>query len=202
MENDSQESKLLEIILLDSYFKGKRIRVNTEGFTNLSGTNAAGKTTFLKLQRIFYGESPNDVSKARGKIRKSFVNYYLPRQSSYVIFVYQNSTGIKQVTCFCKDKSMHYLFVDKEFDIEDYTDNDLLGNCMRPIIPCGNLYRKFHLQDIKTKVITSPSAYRKVILGTASLKDKDLSDARRTFSLAKNGKKFLQRLNVLLTFQK
>jgi DNA repair exonuclease SbcCD ATPase subunit len=198
MERQLKQSKLLRIILIDSYFKSKRIKVDTHGFVNLSGTNAAGKTTFLKLQRIFYGESPSDVAKARGKIRKSFVDYYLPRQSSYVIFEYQNASGIKQVICFCKDQSLNYLFVDKPFDLADFTENDLLGDSARLIVPCSNIYRKFHLQNIKSKVVTSPSAYRKVILGTASLKDKELSDTRRTFSLAANGKN-LSMLNTVIT---
>ncbi len=198
MEIHLKQSKLLRIILIDSYFKSKRIKVDTHGFVNLSGTNAAGKTTFLKLQRIFYGESPSDVAKARGKIRKSFVDYYLPRQSSYVIFEYQNTSGIKQVICFCKDQSLNYLFVDKPFELADFTDNDLLGDSARLIVPCSNIYRKFHLQNIKSKVVTSPSAYRKVILGTASLKDKELSDTRRTFSLAANGKN-LSMLNTVIT---
>jgi hypothetical protein len=198
MERELKQSKLLRIILIDSYFKSKRIKVDTHGFVNLSGTNAAGKTTFLKLQRIFYGESPSDVAKARGKIRKSFVDYYLPRQSSYIIFEYQNTSGIKQVICFCKEQSLHYLFVDKPFELADFTDNDLLGDSVRLIVPCSNIYRKFHLQNIKSKVVTSPSAYRKVILGTASLKDKELSDTRRTFSLAANGKN-LSMLNTVIT---
>ncbi|MCF6459177.1 ATP-binding protein [Pseudoalteromonas sp. MMG024] len=198
METKLKESKLLRIILIDSYFKGKRINVDTHGFVNLSGTNAAGKTTFLKLQRIFYGESPSDVAKARGKIRKSFVDYYLPRQSSYIIFEYQNSSGTKQVICFCKEQSLNYLFVDKPFELADFTENDLLGDTARVIVPCSNIYRKFHIQNVKSKVVTSPSAYRKVILGTASLKDKELSDIRRTFSLASNGKN-LSMLNTVIT---
>ena len=198
MDTDIHQSKLLEIILLDSYFKGRRIRVNAEQLVNLSGTNASGKSSFLKLLRIFYGDSPNDVAKARGKIRKSFVDYYLPRQSSYIVFVYQNQTGIKQVACFCKDQSLNYLFIDKAFNLDDYTEHDLLGDGVRPIIPCSNIYRHFHLQNVKTKIITSPSAYRKVLLGTASLKDKDLSDARRTFSLARNGKN-LSMINTVIT---
>lgn len=121
--------------------------MDTHGFVNLSGTNAAGKTTFLKLQRIFYGESPSDVAKARGKIRKSFVDYYLPRQSSYIIFEYQNTSGIKQVVCFCKEQSLHYLFVDKPFELADFTDNDLLGDSVRLIVPCSNIYRKFYLHS-------------------------------------------------------
>ena len=190
-------NKLLRVILIDSYFKTKRIEVTTTGFTNLSGTNAAGKTTFLKLQRIFYGDMPSDIAKARGKIRKSFVDYYLPRQSSYIIFEYQNQTGIKQVVCFARKDIVTYLFVDKGYDLSDYVGGDMLGDKNYSIITCEHIYRKFQLADVPCALAASTKDYRNIILGTVSIKDKKLAPIRQKYSLAMRGQK-LAMLNTVV----
>ncbi|MFQ3196209.1 MAG: hypothetical protein ACI9N3_003052, partial [Colwellia sp.] len=189
-------SKLLRIILIDSYFKGRRVEVDVSGHTNLSGTNAAGKTTFLKLVRIFFADAPGDVVKVRGKIRESFVNYYLPRLTSYIVFEYQTHSGIKQAVCFSKNESINYLFVDKPFELADYTAEPSSDGTLN-LIPCTNIYRHFHLKKVAVKAVSSPSHYQKIILGTAVFSDKDLTEAKHRFSLAAPGKN-LSMLNTVV----
>jgi chromosome segregation ATPase len=189
-------SKLLRIILIDSYFKGRRVEVDVSGHTNLSGTNAAGKTTFLKLVRIFFADAPGDVVKVRGKIRESFVNYYLPRLTSYIAFEYQTHSGIKQAVCFSKNESINYLFVDKPFELADYTAEPSLDGTLN-LIPCTNIYRHFRLKQVPVKAVSSPSHYQKIILGTAVFSDKDLTEAKHRFSLAEPGKN-LSMLNTVV----
>jgi chromosome segregation ATPase len=183
-----QQNKLLRVIVMDSYFKGKRIEVDASDFANLSGTNAAGKTTFLKLQRLFYGDTPSDIAKARGKIRKSFIDYYLPRKSSYLIFEYQNQTGIKQVVCFAKKDILSYLFVDKSYELTDYLQNPLICDDKHEMISCEDIYRKFTLANIDCALAASSAEYRKIILGTTSIKDKKLAPIRFKYSMAMPGK--------------
>jgi hypothetical protein len=198
MTQQTTKTKLLRTIMIDSYFTGKRVEVVMDGFTNLSGTNATGKTNLLRLLRVFYGESPGDVTKAKGDVLVSFAKYYLPRHSSYIIFEYQNATGIKQVVCYSKNDAVNYLFVDKEFDIDDYTLHSVLDENTQPIIPCTNIYRHLQLQGINSKSVESPTAYQKVILGTVNLKDKSLSPIRARYSLAAPGKN-LSMLNTVIS---
>lgn len=198
MNQQRLQTKLLRTIMIDSYFTGKPVEVVMDGFTNLSGTNAAGKTNLLRLLRVFYGESPGDVTKAKGEVHVSFAKYYLARHSSYIIFEYQNATGIKQVVCYSKGDAVNYLFVDKAFDLSDYTEHAVLNETTRPIIPCTNIYRHLQLKGINCKSVESPSAYQKVILGTVNLKDKSLSPIRARYSLAAPGKN-LSMLNTVIS---
>ncbi|MCP5409578.1 MAG: ATP-binding protein [Chromatiaceae bacterium] len=84
---------LLRIILIDSFIAGKRVVVDLDGHAALSGGNGAGKTTFLVLLPIFYGAEPRQVeTRAAGK--DSFVDHYLPRPTSLIIYEYERGDGL------------------------------------------------------------------------------------------------------------
>ena len=78
---------LQSIVLSNSIYRNKIVRIDVNGHTNLSGGNGAGKTSSLNLVPVFYGTDPNKlVIKVAGKV--SFLEYYLPQQSSALIFEY------------------------------------------------------------------------------------------------------------------
>ncbi len=102
---------LIAIYLSDSYFKGKLTRVGCEGHTNNTGDNGAGKTTSLNLIPVFYGLSPDKLIQKAGS-KKSFLDFYLPRYQSMVVFEY---IRLGQTCCAVMyrktDKSFAYRFV-------------------------------------------------------------------------------------------
>ncbi len=118
--------QLKKIILIDSFWTGKTVLLNLDGHINLSGTNGAGKTTFLRLIQLFWGERPSNIVSSTGS-KKGFLDYYLPRESSYLIYEYQRPN---QQTCHVMIQSdgraAKYKFIDAPFNKEFYiNDNDL-----------------------------------------------------------------------------
>ncbi|MES9900569.1 MAG: ATP-binding protein [Sedimenticola sp.] len=84
---------LMRVVLIDSFITGKRVFVDTDGHTTVNGRNGSGKTSFLKLLSIFYGAEPRQVeNKAGGK--DSFVDWYLPRSTSLIIYEYERVDGL------------------------------------------------------------------------------------------------------------
>ena len=75
---------LQRLILIDSYSPSRIVEFPLEGGAVLTGRNGRGKTTLLQLIPIFYGESPNRLLD-KGANRKNFVEYYLPRSTSYIV---------------------------------------------------------------------------------------------------------------------
>lgn len=92
---------LTSIILHDSYFRGKRTRINCNGHTNNTGDNGAGKTSALILIPIFYGQEPNKLISRAGN-KSNFVEYYLPSNQSLIVYEYtrQQASNI-QTYCVC-----------------------------------------------------------------------------------------------------
>ena len=102
---------LIAIYLSDSYFKGKLTRTGCEGHTNNTGDNGAGKTTSLNLIPVFYGLSPDKLIQKAGS-KKSFLDFYLPRYQSMVVFEYIRLGQLCCAVLYRKtDKSFAYRFV-------------------------------------------------------------------------------------------
>jgi ABC-type phosphate/phosphonate transport system ATPase subunit len=84
----SETYQLKKIILIDSFWAGKTVLLDLDGHINLSGTDGAGKATFLRLIQLFWGERPSNIVGGSGS-KKGFIEYYLPRNSSYLIVTIQ-----------------------------------------------------------------------------------------------------------------
>lgn len=83
---------LQAIHLHNSIFQGKRVSLNCDGHTNLTGGNGAGKTSILRLIPIFYGFEPNRLID-RAANKKNFTDFYLPNNQSMIVFEYTRARG-------------------------------------------------------------------------------------------------------------
>lgn len=83
-------ARIIRAVLIDSINRGSNIEIMLDSNTALTGTNGIGKTSFLKLLAIFYGARPGQIVKADGNNNLSFGQWYLPHESSYLIFEYEN----------------------------------------------------------------------------------------------------------------
>lgn len=111
--------RLQQIILIDSFWAGKTVLLKLDGHTNLSGTNGAGKTTFLRLMQLFWGERPSNIVGGSGS-KKGFLDYYLPRASSYLVYEYQRPHGqVCHVMVQSDGRAAKYKFVDAPYR-QDY----------------------------------------------------------------------------------
>ncbi|WP_122813497.1 ATP-binding protein [Pseudomonas viridiflava] len=75
--------RLLNIHLVDSLSKGRVQTMAVDGGVALTGRNGQGKTSLLALALMFSGVEPTDVV-SKGK--DSFIDYYLPNQTSYIVY--------------------------------------------------------------------------------------------------------------------
>lgn len=76
--------RLKRLILIDSYARGRAVEIDLAGHTSLTGENASGKTTLLRLFPLFFGEAPSKVI-ATDENNFKFAKHYFPTQASYVI---------------------------------------------------------------------------------------------------------------------
>lgn len=130
--------QLKKIILIDSFWAGKTVLLDLDGHINLSGTNGAGKTTFLRLIQLFWGERPSNIVSSTSS-KKGFLDYYLPRDSSYLVYEYQRpNQQICHVMVQSDGRAGKYKFIDAAFDKSYYVNEH---NIPRKSADIDRLYR-------------------------------------------------------------
>lgn len=108
---------LVRLILIDTHLPGV-VELKLDGHTNICGTNASGKTTLQRLIPVFYGEYPSRVVPAT---RDSFERWYLPRESSFIIYEYlTGEEELAQLVLTSGGNGVNYRFIAKGFELEDY----------------------------------------------------------------------------------
>ena len=110
---------LIRIVLINTHLSGV-VELILDGHTNICGTNASGKTTLQRLVPVFYGEYPSRVVPST---RDSFERWYLPHDSSYIVYEYQKDDGLlyQGVLASAGDgKGVNYRFIGKGFELNDY----------------------------------------------------------------------------------
>lgn len=130
--------QLKKIILIDSFWAGKTVLLDLDGHINLSGTNGAGKTTFLRLIQLFWGERPSNIVSSTSS-KKGFLDYYLPRDSSYLVYEYQRpNQQVCHVMVQSDGRAGKYKFIDAPFDKSNYVNEH---NLPRKSADIDRLYR-------------------------------------------------------------
>lgn len=90
---------LTRIALHNSYFTGLSVMFETDGHSNASGGNGAGKTSALNLIPIFYGTEPSQLVDQVAE-KDSFIDFYLPKQSSALIYEHRREDGYRLVVMY------------------------------------------------------------------------------------------------------
>ncbi|WP_445945174.1 ATP-binding protein [Shewanella sp.] len=110
---------LKRIVLINTHLPGV-VELNLDGHTNICGTNASGKTTLQRLVPVFYGEYPSRVVPST---RDSFERWYLPHDSSYIIYEYEKQDGSLNQALLASagdGKGVNYRFIARGFELEHY----------------------------------------------------------------------------------
>ena len=111
---------LLRIIIIDSFWQGQVNELDLTGHTQLEGTNGAGKTSLMRLLPLFYGMRPSDIV-SKVDQAKNFADFYLPRESSILVYEYQRPFGQKcQVLATSDGRGVHFKFIDDAYDAQHF----------------------------------------------------------------------------------
>ncbi|MFO7705570.1 MAG: ATP-binding protein [Halopseudomonas sp.] len=189
-------AKILRTVLIDSLCPAEKAELLLDGNTSITGTNGIGKSSFLKLIPIFYGASPGRVVKADGN-NKSFADWYLPHETSFIVFEYINGNG--EACCAIMHRtagSYAYRLVSGPWQ----SDMLYLDAEAGRLVPVAQLIQHISKQGRSCSPALPPRSYRRIIqynTGSANLEGIDDPDQRkmieqyrRTFSLAPKRKEF------------
>ncbi len=111
---------LLRIIIIDSFWQGQVNELDLTGHTQLEGTNGAGKTSLMRLLPLFYGMRPSDIV-SKVDQAKNFADFYLPRESSILVYEYSRPFGQKcQVLATSDGRGVHFKFIDDAYDSQHF----------------------------------------------------------------------------------
>lgn len=171
---------LIRIILIDTHLPGV-VELKLDGHTNICGTNASGKTTLQRLIPVFYGEYPSRVVPAT---RDSFEKWYLPRESSFIIYEYErNEEDLCQAVLASSGNGVNYRYIGKPFDLDDYlyrnkkgghasvTMNELARSLKRNGVLVTNLLNTKEFRAIlqNDRAILNDSSNNRELLGYARI---------------------------------
>ncbi|KAF0102496.1 MAG: hypothetical protein FD187_2007 [bacterium] len=155
---------LRRLILIDAYRKGAITELLLDGHTSLTGANGAGKTSLLRLIPLFYGESPNKLVQGGG-VNLSFVQYYLPHTTSFIVFEYSRRGKACMVVLHASrsGESVYYRFIDQPFVLERFRDDS--GS----LVNGSDLNRHIRKRgEFCSEQITALSDYRAIIQNAVS----------------------------------
>tara|TARA_R110001583_G_scaffold112917_6_gene263134 strand:- start:10697 stop:14389 length:3693 start_codon:yes stop_codon:yes gene_type:complete len=111
-----QAYQLLRIIIIDSFWKKQVNELDLTGHTQLEGTNGAGKTSLMRLLPLFYGMRPSDIV-SKVDQAKNFADYYLPRDTSLLVYEYMRPYGQTCMVLASSDgRAVHYKLIDSAYD--------------------------------------------------------------------------------------
>lgn len=149
---------LTRLIFIDSYRPGDIVEIALDGHTNLNGYNGAGKTTLLRLIPLFYGESASKLLRGE-RSKKSFVEHYLPRSTSYVVFEYARRGQLCQAVLHSDASGdvVHYRFLGSEFRRDLFVIDD------RMLVQSGQILRHATKLQVECTTPFSRPDYRAVI---------------------------------------
>ena len=189
-------AKIVRAVLIDSLCPGEKAELVLDGNTSITGTNGIGKSSFLKLIPIFYGAAPGRVVKADSN-NKNFADWYLPHDSSFIVFEYINGSG--EACCAIMHRtatSYAYRLVSGAWD----TDLLYLDSEAGLLVPVAQLMAHISRQGRTCSPALLPRSYRRIVqynTGSANLEGIDDPDQRklieqyrRNFSLAPKRKEF------------
>ena len=174
-----QAYQLLRIIIIDSFWKGQVNELDLSGHTQLEGTNGAGKTSLMRLLPLFYGMRPSDIV-SKVDQAKNFADYYLPRDSSMLVYEYQRPGGQTCMALASSDgRGVQFKFIDSGFDSHLF-----IGENQVPLT-VSEVERVYRNLGVECSVYLGVDKYRQVIQNLRSgRKVKEVRQLQNRFSFS------------------
>ena len=174
-----QAYSLLRIIIIDSFWKGQVNELNLRGHTQLEGTNGAGKTSLMRLLPLFYGMRPSDIV-SKVDQAKNFADYYLPRDSSMLVYEYLRPYGQTCMMIASSDgRGVHFKLIDGAYD-----SGSFIGENKQPLA-VAEVERIYRSAGCACSSYLGVDKYRQVIQNLRSgRKLKDVRDLQNRFAFS------------------
>tara|TARA_R110001583_G_scaffold743_9_gene6830 strand:- start:11433 stop:15254 length:3822 start_codon:yes stop_codon:yes gene_type:complete len=174
-----QAYQLLRIIIIDSFWKGQVNELDLSGHTQLEGTNGAGKTSLMRLLPLFYGMRPSDIV-SKVDQAKNFADYYLPRDSSMLVYEYQRPGGqICMVLASSDGRGVQFKFIDSGFDSHLFIDDNHMP------LTVSEIERVYRSLGVECSNYLGVDKYRQVIQNLRSgRKVKEVRQLQNRFSFS------------------
>ncbi len=176
---------LTRILLHNSYFNGLTVCFNTDGHSNASGGNGAGKTSALNLIPILYGAEPNElVSQVSGKL--PFIDYYLPTLASALVFEHKREDGHRLAIMYRHTTGVRTIYRFVHGSLED----TFLREDIRPLLnagrPISEILGALQAQGIDvSRQIDNITDYRAIIQNDKRLLRRGGKNRNRDMALAR-----------------
>ena len=174
-----QAYQLLRIIIIDSFWKGQVNELDLSGHTQLEGTNGAGKTSLMRLLPLFYGMRPSDIV-SKVDQAKNFADYYLPRDSSMLVYEYQRPGGQTCMVLASSDgRGVQFKFIDSGFDSHLFIDDNHMP------LTVSEIERVYRSLGVECSNYLGVDKYRQVIQNLRSgRKVKEVRQLQNRFSFS------------------
>jgi len=178
-----QGYSLLRIIIIDSFWQGQVNELDLTGHTQLEGTNGAGKTSLMRLLPLFYGMRPSDIV-SKVDQAKNFADFYLPRESSILVYEYARPFGQKcQVLATSDGRGVHFKFIDGAYDNRHFISNSQ-GSKAKPFT-IGEIEKNYRNIGSESSKFLGIDKYRQVIQNLRSgRKHKEIRVLQTRFSFS------------------
>ncbi|WP_199610847.1 ATP-binding protein [Flocculibacter collagenilyticus] len=176
-------SSLNRIILIDTHLSGV-VELKLDGHTNICGTNASGKTTLQRLIPVFYGEYPSRVVPST---RDSFERWYLRNETSFIVYEFvRHNQQLCQAVLTSTGKGVDYRFINKPFDLEDYSEALATGE--RKILSPIEISRALRREGILCTRQLNTKEYRAIIQNDRAIlnTNRELPGLASAFSLCES----------------
>jgi hypothetical protein len=175
-----QAYQLLRIIIIDSFWKKQVNELDLTGHTQLEGTNGAGKTSLMRLLPLFYGMRPSDIV-SKVDQAKNFADYYLPRDTSLLIYEYMRPYGQTCMLLASSDgRAVQYKLIDGAYDSTLFIND-------HKRLKISEIERNYRNAGTFCSSYLSVDKYRQVIQNLRSgRKIKELRQLQSRFSFSDN----------------
>jgi len=107
-------NRLLRVALINSYLKGQAHLLNVDNNCILTGHNSAGKTTLMGAIAPFYGVPLSAIAR-KSEVNKSFIEFYLPYDNSYIVYEYVRDGQSRCVILSSQDKKQIFNFINSSY---------------------------------------------------------------------------------------
>lgn len=164
---------LNKIVFINSADKSlKYAEVSLDGNVHFIGTQGVGKSTLLRAILFFYNADTQKLGIPREK--KTYNEYYLPYQNSYIVYEVQTETGKFCVLTFKSQGRVAFRFFDSGYDKNYFIDRE--GKAFETWEKTRGAFGK----DIGyTRIINNYEEYRNILYGN----NKTLPNEFRKYAL-------------------